>query len=929
MRTFCLISDFARVFLLALLFSALGLSQIDTTTVEGPLYGGDGSGENGRLEITWPSFTTSSGDVVAPGKARVTVTSGVLSVGGSALELVPTDTAQESGTVYTVQYFLGGDYHTEWWNVPTSASAVAVSSIRSFTATTQSTTVTVGNITGGSVKGDLIAYSGSAFTRIPAGTDDYCLIADSTQALGLKWGECGSGGSGTVTSVAASAPSSLFSVAGSPVTTSGTLAFSFATGQTANYVFGTNGSGAVSLQALTADHIPDLSSVYESAFSAGTTGQYWRGDKSWQTLDNSAVGLGNVENTAISTWAGSTNVTTLGTIITGTWTGSAIGAAYLPAFTGLTDWPAGVDATEVGYLDGVTSSIQTQLGAKITNPMTTAEDIIVGGASGTPGRLAAGSEGTVLKIVSGSVAWGTDSTGGTPAFSDVGAGTNTSAAMVVGTGASLGVSGSGTIAATSSAQLAANGANCSAGNYPLGVDASGAVESCTADDTGTDTLDDLSDDDIGALQNVTESTPGNDEVLQYVTDHWENQTLAEAGIQAAISLGTGVETWLGTPSSANLAAALTDEVGNTGGFTRGTAGSTDDCVKWDANGNLVTAGAACGSGGAALPTQTGNSNKVLSTDGSAADWRAIGAGLVNDATSLRVDSSTVALLSGTQTVGGDKTFTGDTAVTGAVDFSGSSATQVCQSGTTPPGTCAANSECFIDTDDELFLICDSAGTGWDTYATSAGGGGGGAPTDAKYIVQTADGTLSAEQALGALATGILKNTTTTGVLSIAAAADIGALSANLDDTDASIEWEDAAALDADGSLSDSSVADADLAITVAIQTVIGNGTDVLSTGVAGYLEVPFACTITQITGLADQSGSAVVDVWKDSYANYPPTDADTITASAPLTLSTAIKAQDATLTGWTTSISAGDILGFNVDSATTITQLTVSIKCTR
>lgn len=34
-------------------------------------------------------------------------------------------------------------------------------------------------------------------------------------------------------------------------------------------------------------------------------------------------------------------------------------------------------------------------------------------------------------------------------------------------------------AATASA-LAANGANCSAGNYPLGVDASGAVEGCTA-----------------------------------------------------------------------------------------------------------------------------------------------------------------------------------------------------------------------------------------------------------------------------------------------------------------------------------------------------------------------------------------------------------------------------------------------------------------
>lgn len=45
---------------------------------------------------------------------------------------------------------------------------------------------------------------------------------------------------------------------------------------------------------------------------------------------------------------------------------------------------------------------------------------------------------------------------------------------------------------------------------------------------------------------------------------------------------------------------------------------------------------------------------------------------------------------------------------------------------------------------------------------------GGAPQNATYIVQTPNGTLSNEQALSALATGILKNTTTTGVLSIAA-----------------------------------------------------------------------------------------------------------------------------------------------------------------
>lgn len=49
-------------------------------------------------------------------------------------------------------------------------------------------------------------------------------------------------------------------------------------------------------------------------------------------------------------------------------------------------------------------------------------------------------------------------------------------------------------------------------------------------------------------------------------------------------------------------------------------------------------------------------------------------------------------------------------------------------------------------------------------ANVALGAGGGAPTSATYITQTADGTLSAEQALGSLATGILASTTTTGVV---------------------------------------------------------------------------------------------------------------------------------------------------------------------
>lgn len=70
-------------------------------------------------------------------------------------------------------------------------------------------------------------------------------------------------------------------------------------------------------------------------------------------------------------------------------------------------------------------------------------------------------------------------------------------------------------------------------------------------------------------------------------------------------------------------------------------------------------------------------------------------------------------------------------------------------------------------------IVVSDGTNYFTFrGKTAIGAGGSAPADATYIVQTAHSSLSAEQALGALATGLLKSTTTTGVVSIATAGDI-------------------------------------------------------------------------------------------------------------------------------------------------------------
>lgn len=128
--------------------------------------------------------------------------------------------------------------------------------------------------------------------------------------------------------------------------------------------------------------------------------------------------------------------------------------------------------------------------------------------------------------------------------------------------------------------------------------------------------------------------------------------------------------------------------------------------------------------------------------------------------------------------------------------------------------------------------------------------------------------------------------------------------------------------------------DANRSLTLPVIGTVGitidGGGSAITTGTKGYVECPFAGTIVQATVLLDQSGSIVIDVWKDTYANYPPTDADSITAAAPPTVSApATKSQDATLTGWTTSIAAGDILGFNVDSITTATRATLILKIER
>jgi len=111
-------------------------------------------------------------------------------------------------------------------------------------------------------------------------------------------------------------------------------------------------------------------------------------------------------------------------------------------------------------------------------------------------------------------------------------------------------------------------------------------------------------------------------------------------------------------------------------------------------------------------------------------------------------------------------------------------------------------------------------------------------------------------------------------------------------------------------------------------TFDGSGA-VLTVGTKNRYHVPYACTISKIFMYADQSGSVVLDIWKNDYTNYPATIANTIVASAKPTISAATKSTDSTLTGWTTSIAADDHLVVNIDSCSSITWLKLVIVVTR
>lgn len=110
---------------------------------------------------------------------------------------------------------------------------------------------------------------------------------------------------------------------------------------------------------------------------------------------------------------------------------------------------------------------------------------------------------------------------------------------------------------------------------------------------------------------------------------------------------------------------------------------------------------------------------------------------------------------------------------------------------------------------------------------------------------------------------------------------------------------------------------------------IDGGDAEITADIKAQFQLP-ACTINSWLLISRESGSIVIDLWKDTVANAPPTDADSITNGHEPALSVAALASDTDLSDWTTTtVAEGDVFIANVDSCTTCELVTLILKCTR
>lgn len=131
---------------------------------------------------------------------------------------------------------------------------------------------------------------------------------------------------------------------------------------------------------------------------------------SWRTIDKTFVGLGNVENTALSTWSGSSSLTTLGTVTSGTWSGSNIALSKGGTNASLTAVNGGIVYSGSSALAissaGTSGQVLTSGGAGAPS-WTSQSSLSVGTATNQSGGTVAATTGSFSGVITSTVSTGT------------------------------------------------------------------------------------------------------------------------------------------------------------------------------------------------------------------------------------------------------------------------------------------------------------------------------------------------------------------------------------------------------------------------------------------------------------------------------------------------------------------------------------------
>jgi hypothetical protein len=115
-----------------------------------------------------------------------------------------------------------------------------------------------------------------------------------------------------------------------------------------------------------------------------------------------------------------------------------------------------------------------------------------------------------------------------------------------------------------------------------------------------------------------------------------------------------------------------------------------------------------------------------------------------------------------------------------------------------------------------------------------------------------------------------------------------------------------------------------------ITVTIDNGAVAITPGVKCNFKLPYNFTVSKVTAVAetvsgDGVGDITIDVWKSTFAAFPPTAGNSVTGATPIRITNSNKSQDASLVDWNKAWLVDEMLRFNVVSCVDIKRVELFI----